>query len=898
MLFSDRDYTYGMKVTEAGPGVHLVDVPESGLSILCGCPENVYKLLRRAGAISRVEGDGEVWESGPNAILLSEFPIQGGRFCNLIEFPVLQMLYRQGMMIPGHPNNHGQRPLLIGHRDDLEAMACYVRLGNYGLSSAEALAAAGLGREEAEALIRMKRHFAFGSFKATEELLEFRTIEGPAVELRGGTYLRRLGPNRYQFFHGVDSALVDLSLPPGKVYGLPYVLPRASVSRELFSVVHIGEGTGWDVERPCMGSLVVYRGEFWLIDAGPHVRESLAALGLGVDDLRGVFITHAHDDHVVGLTALLHAERRIQFLAVPWVRATVQEKLHALAGLDEEAFRQTFELRDLAEGAWNDLEGLEVRPFLSPHPVETTCLRFRVRGAAGERSYAHLADLSSFAVIDEMVREERRDARGAEVPGITRAFAERTKALYLEAADLKKVDVGGGMIHGDAQDFASDASGDLLLSHTDSPGYLQAALGGGATGGGAGLCGRVAAFGEVSLLLAAEADYRRVSALSLLEAQFADVARGELEALLVARPRARAEGELFLAEGKAPESVELILSGLVTDAAGALYGAGCLVGEAECLDMASPKFEFRCATGVESLSIPVGLFSSFIERLELGADRGLRREIVGFLRNCELFPDIVATASLGRLASRAVLVSYSKGEVCGGGGGDVHILVSGRVELRAGGVAVGTLGPHEVFGEEAVFSPRAATFDTRALEDVSAYLLPLDELRLIPHILWRLRELLARRLAAVRRGFDYAWRQEYSVGVPELDDQHRRLFALLDAIVAEINDPTSCADIGPSIDELRPVVVEHFATEEALMERAGYEGLAYQHQLHAAFLVELDEWARRVACGDRHAARDLGDFLADWLIRHTLGIDRAYAGRLGELGASAALLNPRPPPES
>jgi hemerythrin len=71
------------------------------------------------------------------------------------------------------------------------------------------------------------------------------------------------------------------------------------------------------------------------------------------------------------------------------------------------------------------------------------------------------------------------------------------------------------------------------------------------------------------------------------------------------------------------------------------------------------------------------------------------------------------------------------------------------------------------------------------------------------------------------------------------------------------------------------------------MQKARYEGLANQRERHSAFLVELDEWARRVACGDRHAARDLGDFFAEWLIKHTLGLDRAYAGKLGALGESA-----------
>ena len=37
------------------------------------------------------------------------------------EFPVLQMLYKQGMLVPGHPNNTGAKPLLIGARAQVDA---------------------------------------------------------------------------------------------------------------------------------------------------------------------------------------------------------------------------------------------------------------------------------------------------------------------------------------------------------------------------------------------------------------------------------------------------------------------------------------------------------------------------------------------------------------------------------------------------------------------------------------------------------------------------------------------------------------------------------------------------------------------------------------------------------
>jgi hemerythrin len=63
--------------------------------------------------------------------------IQNGHLCNLAEFPILQMLYRQGMLMPNHPNNTGRKPKLIGTPEQLAAQLRYIHRGNYGLISAE-----------------------------------------------------------------------------------------------------------------------------------------------------------------------------------------------------------------------------------------------------------------------------------------------------------------------------------------------------------------------------------------------------------------------------------------------------------------------------------------------------------------------------------------------------------------------------------------------------------------------------------------------------------------------------------------------------------------------------------------------------------------------------------------
>ena len=97
--------------TKISAGIFWLEVPEAKLFVLCGCPADSVKHLMKAGKIHdyEIEADsgsgpnhhshGTITnETGPNAILLSDLSVQKGDFANLAEFPVLQMLYRQGML--------------------------------------------------------------------------------------------------------------------------------------------------------------------------------------------------------------------------------------------------------------------------------------------------------------------------------------------------------------------------------------------------------------------------------------------------------------------------------------------------------------------------------------------------------------------------------------------------------------------------------------------------------------------------------------------------------------------------------------------------------------------------------------------------------------------------------
>ncbi len=114
------------------------------------------------------------------------------------EFPVLQMLYRQGMLIPNHPRNNGIKPMIIGSKKEIEAQAEYIYRGNYGLTSLDELMEAGLDRKKAECMMRIKLNFAFGRMRSTDELIDTLALEEDRLEIRNGVFIKRLSLNRFE----------------------------------------------------------------------------------------------------------------------------------------------------------------------------------------------------------------------------------------------------------------------------------------------------------------------------------------------------------------------------------------------------------------------------------------------------------------------------------------------------------------------------------------------------------------------------------------------------------------------------------------------------------------------------------------------------------------------------
>lgn len=683
------------------------------------------------GFITLVERGGTEFESGPNAILLSEVPIQNGEFANLAEFPVLQMLYRQGMMVPGHPNNGGRKPMIIGSRNQVNAQREYIFRGNYGLVNEAELTEAGYSPEMAEELMRIKREFAFGEIRDPEELIDFVEVANEPVEIAPDTYVERVAVNTYRVRNRGVYEEVSLSLGEEEHYTPPYALGSHRIKNAYFSVIHTGEGNGWDTHRPCMASMIVFQGRLYLIDAGPNVLFSLRALGISVNEIAGIFHTHAHDDHFAGLTSIVRADHRIPYYATKAVRHSVRKKLSALMSFPEEQFEEYFVHHDLTEGEWNRIDGMEVLPAYSPHPVDTTILFFRALCKEGFKTYAHFADIASFDVLKKL-KKGAKSALGKEID-------RRVRETYLSPATLKKLDIGGGMIHGEAEDFRNDDSEKIILSHVDRPLTLKEKE-----------IGSNSSFGMQDILIRREHSLYDPLVPKAVEGLYADVPKEEREVLENCPVRMYTVGSIILKRGAPNQTIHLLLKGLVELIAAELnirnvLNAGALFGEYSAyFDVPSDR-TYRADSFVLTLEIPAHLYRLFLERNSLvrRAEEHLPRK--HFLQSTPLFGDSISGALQDRMASYLrEKEQQGKKRIKPGKETCLYLVEEGAVAVTYKGKKIDTVIRGGYFGEDRVLNQ--TLFDYETEDETKLFCIPASALEGVPIVQWKLLESLNKRI--------------------------------------------------------------------------------------------------------------------------------------------------------
>jgi hemerythrin len=128
----------------------------------------------------------------------------------------------------------------------------------------------------------------------------------------------------------------------------------------------------------------------------------------------------------------------------------------------------------------------------------------------------------------------------------------------------------------------------------------------------------------------------------------------------------------------------------------------------------------------------------------------------------------------------------------------------------------------------------------------------------------------------------FQWGPRFQLGIPQVDAQHKRLVDLVnklhDAMMAGKGDQV----VDSIVQELIAYTLSHFRDEEALMRQHAYPLAARHHEEHEALTADVKRRLAALATSRSRVTVELPAFLRDWLTRHILGSDKAFATYLQE----------------
>lgn len=134
-----------------------------------------------------------------------------------------------------------------------------------------------------------------------------------------------------------------------------------------------------------------------------------------------------------------------------------------------------------------------------------------------------------------------------------------------------------------------------------------------------------------------------------------------------------------------------------------------------------------------------------------------------------------------------------------------------------------------------------------------------------------------------------SWDEKMSVGVEVLDDDHKKLLDIFNALLKSgiaAKDPVNLTDLLGSLVDYTKV---HFAREEDIMERQGYPGLDAHKAAHRYFIDEIEKLSQDDDESNEMMLRiDLILLLKEWLIEHIQSVDMQYRPFMSDLAGTAA----------
>lgn len=112
------------------------------------------------------------------------------------------------------------------------------------------------------------------------------------------------------------------------------------------------------------------------------------------------------------------------------------------------------------------------------------------------------------------------------------------------------------------------------------------------------------------------------------------------------------------------------------------------------------------------------------------------------------------------------------------------------------------------------------------------------------------------------------WRDEFRIGLPEVDEEHRSLIDAINQLHRELVVGAALVRVTGAIGDIHAAIASHFALEEKEMVALRYDGYLAHKTDHERLLDELLDILDDVVATGRYDPEALSARLTAWFVEH------------------------------
>jgi hemerythrin-like metal-binding protein len=127
---------------------------------------------------------------------------------------------------------------------------------------------------------------------------------------------------------------------------------------------------------------------------------------------------------------------------------------------------------------------------------------------------------------------------------------------------------------------------------------------------------------------------------------------------------------------------------------------------------------------------------------------------------------------------------------------------------------------------------------------------------------------------------DIVWDKILSVGVDEIDEDHRKLVSIFNTLNHAVSEGDSTEYLAAVLEELINCTVWHFSHEERLMLKYGYDQAAEHKDEHRELIDSAKALRDEILQSGGVVTESHIEYLERWLTEHILTSDMRLGDRL------------------